>query len=117
MLFSNSFLQTLNEVIFYDCFEDKRQLPIPKINIDDKNDILVLSYDLPGTNKKELKISVANGKLSVEGVEGRYKGMSSNLKISDSYDCDTIEAEMTDGVLKINVKRVSKTKSYNVNIR
>ena len=123
MFYNTNYVQTIKEVMeVLDNINvsENKLLPTPKIKYNEKDDGFTILCDLPGTNKKELNISILNNQLLIEGIEGRYKGKSYNLKICDSYDLydyDNIEAEMIDGVLKINVKRTSKTRSRNIDIK
>ncbi|HLD91355.1 MAG TPA: Hsp20/alpha crystallin family protein [Patescibacteria group bacterium] len=66
---------------------------------------LLLSWDLPGTTKEKLELSNEDNILIVKGVEGRYKGLQSRVRINRDYDMQSINASLSDGVLTAAISK------------
>ena len=95
---------------FDDIFGDSRYV--------DKNKDLVYEIEVPGFNKDNLSVDIADGILTVQGkreVGEKYAGQKEvfkRLSIGEAKDAD---AKITDGILTITLKRPEK-KSTKVNL-
>lgn len=112
-----------------DIFNDFRYYPTalhaeaamyPKINISETNKEFEISADLPGIEKKDIKVSVENGVLTILGekkyekkeehknwhrVESSYGAFERRIQLSDNAKEDSIKADFKDGVLHITIQK------------
>jgi HSP20 family protein len=103
---------------------------IPDWNIVEKKDKFLVSVDLPGMKKEEIKIDYDDGVLSVSGErkeetkeeglrtyrkESRYGSFQRSVEIPN-IDSDKINASYSDGVLKIEVPKSEKALGKRIRI-
>lgn len=118
----NNQLELWNGNLFADLFEDsfvRRNVALMKTDIKEDDDKYIFDIDLPGYNKEDIKISMENGYLTIEGKhednqeqkdeKGTYLRRERRCgEIARSYyvgevNEDKIEASFKNGVLTINV--------------
>jgi HSP20 family protein len=92
----------------------------------------VLKADLPGINKEDIKVSVENGILTIEGerkteteqkdkqvhrVERSYGRFVRSLNVGTNVDTSKIHASYKDGVLQLVVPKVEAAKPKSIDIK
>lgn len=92
----------------------------PKLNISEDESGYQLELALPGIKKEDINISIKDNTLLVSGerkrkeekngrkyhrVESDYGKFSRELTLSDNIDKENIEAEYSDGILTIELKK------------
>lgn len=97
----------------------------PRVDVTEDNDNLYVEADLPGIDKKDVKVSVTGDVLTISGerkVEQRdenknyYRIERSSGSFSRSFtlpaeiDSEKISAEFKDGVLKITMPKTEEAK-------
>jgi HSP20 family protein len=97
----------------------------PALDVVENNDGFLVSVDLPGVDRKNLEISVADNVLTVKGEKkdtheksnGKYFRKESwegsfqrTLSLPHGVDADKIEAKMRDGVLRISLPKREEAK-------
>lgn len=82
-----------------------------------------LFFDAPGFNKSNLKVEMENGNLFIEGKrtykingEEKTKSISKQFKIGDSYNPESLEATIEDGLLTVFVPNFKKQEKKRVSI-
>ncbi len=97
-----------------------------KVDIKDNGDAYVLEADMPGFEKKDIKIDIENGYLTISGerknevdekddkgnyirMERSYGSFSRSFDVSNVNE-DDIKAEYTNGVLKLNLPKKTEIK-------
>lgn len=97
-----------------------------KVDIKDNGDAYVLEADMPGFDKKDIKIDIENGYLTISGerknevnekddkgnylrMERSYGSFSRSFDVSNVNE-DDIKAEYTNGVLKLNLPKKTEIK-------
>ncbi len=104
----------------------------PAIDIADKDDKLVLTAELPGMQKSDVKIDLQDNVLTIEG-EKRYKNEENKAnyyrceraygKFSRSFtlplkiDTAAVTAEFKDGVLTITMPKTEDAKPRQIEIK
>ncbi len=98
---------------------------IPKVRISEDKDNFYIKTELPGMNKEDVKISVENNVLSINGNKKQekkteetnliineiyYGEFSRNFNLSNDIKTDAIEAIFNDGVLNITLPKVEEAK-------
>jgi len=98
-----------------------------KVDIHEEKDKFIISAELPGVDKNEVKVSVDNGYLTISGdkkeekteskeehgrqirrSERRYGEFSRSFRLPSTCDQDKIQAKFDNGVLSLNVPKVEK---------
>lgn len=99
-------------------FEDTEWVPAFDVSETDKE--LIVRAEVPGMDKKDIKITVSDGILTIEGekkhekkeeneqyhrVERRYGTFSRTMRLPDEVDADKVDATYKDGVLNIRLPK------------
>jgi HSP20 family protein len=117
--------------------EDDWQSPslwTPKIDVQQRNDAIVVRADLPGVNKDDLQIEVHNDTLVISGqrreereegaqdqgyrlFERSYGSFYRTVPLPEGTNPDEIKAEMRDGVLKVTLPVPEKARPRKIQIQ
>ena len=88
----------------------------PAVDVKETDNSLVLTADIPGLTKKDIKVNVANGKLSISGErtyepdqendnyhyrERRFGTFDRSFKLPDTVDEEKISASFKNGILNV----------------
>lgn len=103
--------QTLDRLID-NVFKDK-----PTYLAEIKDGKLLLSWDVPGAKKTDLEVSTEEQILIVSGKGGRYQGFNSKIRINPSFDMQTIEASIEDGVLTVTISKGKNANRQTIQIK
>jgi len=102
------------------------------IDVIEEKEQYTLKADLPGISKEDIKVSVENGVLTIEGerkaeteqkdnqvhrVERRYGRFVRSLNIGTDVDVARIKANYKDGVLELVVPKAEEVKPKAVDIQ
>lgn len=86
----------------------------PAVDVKETGNSFVLTADIPGLTKKDIKVNVANGKLSISGErtyetdqendnyhyrERRFGTFDRSFKLPDTVDEEKISASFKNGIL------------------
>ena len=103
----------------------------PALDVIEEKDQYVLKADLPGINKEDIKVSVENGVLTIEGerksevehkdkhvhrVERSYGRFVRSLNLGTAVDNSKIRANYKDGVLMLHVPKSEAAKPKAIDI-
>ena len=98
---------------------------IPKVRISEDKDNFFINMEIPGMTKEDVKISIENNVLSVNGIKKQEKKteetnlivneiyfgeFSRNFNLSNDIKIDSIDAEYKDGILNITLPKVEEAK-------
>jgi HSP20 family protein len=120
-------------------FDDKRAGPgddvagqwAPSVDIRETEDALLVQAELPGIDKKDVKVEVHNGVLTISGerryekdvnehhvhrVERAYGSFSRSFSLPVNIDGDKVEAHMKDGVLEVRLPKHESARPKSVEI-
>ena len=88
----------------------------PAVDVKETDNLFVLTADIPGLTKKDIKVNVANGKLSISGErtyetdqendnyhyrERRFGTFDRSFKLPDTVDEEKISASFKNGILNV----------------
>jgi len=105
---------------------------MPKVDVIDRDDEVVVKAELPGVEKKDLDVSVTETSVTIKGTtsheEKEEKGDYYRCEISrgayartvalPSYvDADKAKASFKDGVLELKLPKVKKSKRRSIEIK
>ena len=78
-----------------------------------------LTLDVPGYNKKLIDVSVDGDLLVIEGKpnSGNTDGFVRKFTMDDSYDIESIEASVVDGVLTLSLPYLEEVKPKKLNVK
>jgi len=88
----------------------------PAVDVKETDNSFILTSDIPGLTKKDIKVNVANGKLSISGErtyetdqendnyhyrERRFGTFDRSFKLPDTVDEEKISASFKNGILNV----------------
>ncbi|HJR76277.1 MAG TPA: Hsp20/alpha crystallin family protein [Nitrospiraceae bacterium] len=104
----------------------------PVVDIVESEQGFVLLAELPGVHKNDVKISVQDGVLTLNGqreqdkeekgvryhrTERAYGRFARSFAVPESVDEQKLSAEFRDGVLKVHLPKAEKAKPRSVEVR
>jgi HSP20 family protein len=121
-VFNDLFESFLNDSIF----SDRMVSRVPAVNISENEDCYCIEMAAPGLNKENFKVQLDRNLLTI-GVEQKserndegkrfnkkefsYHSFVRSFALPDSVDDSAIDAEYTNGILKINVNKKEEAKT------
>jgi HSP20 family protein len=103
----------------------------PSVDITENKDSLTLSAEIPGVDKKDVKISLQNNVLTIEGEkkqekeensDGQFRSerfygkFSRTFTLSTDIDAEKIKADFKNGVLTVTLPKTEKVKPRQIEI-
>ena len=121
-LFGETFFG-LDRYPFFDRFDDREATRSFPINIyEDKNDYYVTA-EVPGINKKDIKIELENAVLTISGERKVKKGdnessltFSRSVTVGDGINSGKVSAKLEDGILTVTLPRAEERKSRAISV-
>jgi len=116
---------------FYDDSEAKESYWMPSVDITEDDDKLTLSAELPGVKKEDVKISLNNSILTIEGekkhakeekaensyrTERYYGKFTRSFNLTSEIDEGKIKADHDSGILTITLPKSEKVKPRQIAI-
>ncbi len=110
--------------------ERSHQLPVvaPLVDIYENEDEILLYADMPGVAKEDIFVNVDNGKLAISGVRNLKASGAANweefgdvefsriFSVPQSIDIAKVNAELNDGVLRLNLPKSEAAKPRQIEI-
>lgn len=104
---------------------------VPAADIYEAENDLTIILEMPGVEKKNVNIDVADGVLSVEGrIDlAKYQGLqplyteynighyARSFRLSSKIDQNKIAAEMKDGVLSLKLPKIEEAKPRTIQVK
>ena len=103
----------------------------PSMDMIDKDNEIILHVELPGVDKKDLDVTVADNILTVKGTssyeskedkdnyyhtEIKKGSFSRSLSLPSNVDSTKIKANLKDGMLELSIPKTSKTNRKSVTV-
>ena len=116
---------------FWSATPSTMQSQTPACDIEETEDHFLLSFDVPGLKKEDLKIEVQDGVLVISGerklqrenqsqrrfqAERFYGAFQRSFQLPNTVQADQIEGQYTDGVLQVAIPKVQSTQAKQVKI-
>jgi HSP20 family protein len=124
---------------FHDIFSDwprfgvrEFDLRMPKVDVLDREDEILVQAELPGVEKKDLDVNLSERTLTINGetdhkkeqTEGEYyqseitRGrFSRTIRLAEDVDVTQTKAEFKDGVLEIRLPKTHKVERQKIEIK
>ena len=105
---------------------------VPAVDVYEDPERLSFRFDVPGLKKEDVTVRVEHGLLTVEGkrvfendkqknnyhrIERSYGAFARSFSLPSTVAADKVEAEMKEGVLRINFPKKAEAQARNVEIR
>jgi HSP20 family protein len=103
----------------------------PAVDLIDKEDTLLAKVELPGVDKKDVKLSITDNNLTIQGEmkkdeetkkenyyyrERAYGNYSRTISLPSEIDKDNIKAKFKNGILEITMPKKSEVKPKEISI-
>ena len=102
----------------------------PEVDVRSNGDRVLFSFDVPGVKKDDIEITLENGVLTVKGSRkfeptaakeqlllGRsYGTFSRSFSLPDHLDEEKLSANLTDGVLTVEIPKLQKAQPRRITI-
>lgn len=104
---------------------------VPKVDMYDKDDKIVVKVEAPGIKKDDIKISISDGMLNIKGEfreedevkdedyyysERSFGSFSRRLRLPSEVDEDRVKASFRGGVLNVELPKSSKSKPREIKV-
>jgi HSP20 family protein len=98
---------------------------VPRVDIAEGKDAVYLVAELPGVSQEDVKVTIADGVLTLRGekkrrdeyteqnfhrIERSHGEFSRQFTLPDGLDIDNVEANFKDGVLEVRIARAEPEK-------
>ncbi|HKI61053.1 MAG TPA: Hsp20/alpha crystallin family protein [Mariprofundaceae bacterium] len=105
---------------------------LPPVDIKETDDALLVHAEVPGIDKKDVKVDVHDGVLTISGErqyqkdvkeknmhrsERAYGRFSRSFSLPFTVDADNVDATMKDGVLEVRLPKSESAKPRSIEIR
>jgi HSP20 family protein len=112
--------------------DERKQEISPRINVEENENEWVISAELPGVTKEDVKVNFQDGVLTISGekkfekedkdknyhrVERSYGKFSRSMRISTPIVSDKINAEYKDGILTISLPKAEEAKPKLIDVK
>ncbi len=113
-------------------WEEDSVMWTPKVDVKESKDAYEVMADLPGLDKKDIKISLQDNVLTLQGerreeakkedencyfVERSHGSFSRAFRLPEKIDEKSIRAEYKDGVLRITLQKSEEAKPRQIEIK
>ena len=103
----------------------------PSVDIRETDDALLVQAELPGIDKKDVRLEVKDGVLTISGerryekdvkeenvhrIERSYGSFTRSFSLPTNIDADKVNAEMKDGVLSVRLPKRESAKPKAIEI-
>lgn len=100
----------------------------PALEVEEKESAYLVSIDLPGLKKKDVKVALGDNTLTVTGervrhfegeeryTERTYGKFVRSFSVPSGVDADKIDARFEDGVLRITLPKIEGALSHTIKI-
>ena len=109
----------------------QKTMPVvtPLVDIYENDDEIVLFVDMPGVHKEDMTINLENGELRLTGVRKLVRRGAARLEefgdveygrsfaVPPGIDNDKVNAELTGGVLRLDLPKSDTVKPRQIDIR
>ncbi|MFH2135256.1 MAG: Hsp20/alpha crystallin family protein [Pseudomonadota bacterium] len=103
----------------------------PSVDISETDDAYLIKGEIPGVKKEDVKVSVQDGMLTIQGerkmekeekskkfhrVECSYGNFVRSFRMPEDADENSVKAEFKDGILNVTLPKSAKAKSKAINV-
>lgn len=89
----------------------------PESEVTETDEQFVLSLDLPGLNREDIKVEVNNNILSISGERKERGQFSRSFKVPNTVRTDKVQASYENGVLELSLPKAEIAKPRTIEIK
>lgn len=102
---------------------------VPRVNVVDEGEHVVIEAELPGVSKSDLSLEVKDGELTLIGKrttakregqyvmrERAYADFRRVFSLTNAIDPSRIDAQMKDGLLTVTLQKAEHVKPRKINV-
>lgn len=108
------------------------ELPMPRVDVVDKSDHLLVRVELPGMTKDDIEVSVSDNSITLKGSmrkeedkeEGEYhrreifsQVVARTVALPSEVDAEGARAQLKDGLLEVTIPKVARAKRKRVEVQ
>ena len=105
---------------------------LPAVDIRETDDAIVVHAEVPGIDKKDVKVDVKDGVLTISGernykkdvkeenvhrIERSYGSFSRSFSLPSHVDVGKVQARLEDGVLEVRLPKTDTAKPKNIEVQ
>ena len=130
---SDLFDEALNGSFFSKWDRDLSETTFPHVDIIEGKDNFHIKADMPGLDKKDIRVEVENGVLTISGekkeektereknryyhLERTYGSFCRSFRLPDNVASDHIDAKYANGVLEVMLKKTETAKPKAIEVK
>ena len=118
--------------LFENAFAVEGEKFIPAVDVSESEEYILISFDLPGMEEKDVKVELENNQLTVSGERVRefkeeksmtrfsrrqFGQFTRSFQLPDTINSEKVEADYSNGVLKVLLPKKEVTKPKKVEIK
>ena len=103
----------------------------PRVDISETDKEFIIKAELPEVNKEDVKVTVANGVLSISGerkqekeeegkkfhrIERYYGSFTRSFTLPDNVDETKVDASYKDGMLNLKIEKTGESKPTSIEV-
>ena len=106
---------------------------VPPMDVEDQENLIRVSFEIPGVNREDVTVTVENGVLTVAGekrvermsgdgksgsqsIERRYGRFERSLALPQTIDADNVSAQYENGVLTLELPKSAESRKRRIAI-
>ena len=112
-------------------FDETFELGTPRLDVIDRDDEILVRAEVPGVDKKDLKVDLTGQHLRIQGErrqeEKKEEGelvrseiahgtFSRTIRLSEDLDFDGAKADFKDGILEVHLPKTHKTERRQITV-
>ncbi len=130
---SDFFDEALNGNFFSRWNRELPETAYPTVDIVEGKDGFHIKADMPGLDKKDIKVEVENGVLTISGekkeekveqeknryyhLERTYGSFCRSFRLPDNVSSENVDAKYANGVLELTLKKIEAAKPKSIEVK
>ena len=112
-------------------FDEQLDITTPRVDLIDRDDEILVRAEVPGVDKKDLKVDLTGGLLTIRGERRREEkteegdfyraeiargAFSRTMRLPEDVDFEKAKASFKDGILEIHLPKTHKTERRHIKV-
>ncbi len=121
-----------NDLSMLDNIFEREGLRLPSLDVIDRDNDILVRAEIPGVDKKDLNISLADNLLTIKGQSSNEKkedkgdyhrheisssSFARSVVLPSAVDASKAEAALKDGILEVTLPKVESSKRSNIAVK
>jgi HSP20 family protein len=115
----------------WDRFDETFDLGTPRVDVIDRDDEILVRAEVPGVDKKDLKVDLTGQHLRIQGERLREEkkeagefvrseiargAFSRTVRLPEDFDLGKAKADFKDGILEVHLPKTRKTERHQIEV-